>query len=117
MFAPQPGLKELHLHAPLAALGSLAAGVPQCADQLETLTRVRVCPPALRLRARHSVWAENLPLVGPGLRDVRYVFLSRMRITVRGAHTRQLWRRTLGLALAWRAWSSSMRFQLHRCWD
>lgn len=33
---------------------------------------------------RHSVWAESLPLVGPGLRDVRYVFLSRMRITVRG---------------------------------
>jgi hypothetical protein len=32
---------------------------------------------------RRRVWAENLPLVGPGLRDVRYVFLSRMRVTVR----------------------------------
>ena len=34
------------------------------------------------------MWAESLPIVGPGLRDVRYVFLSRMRITVRPALAR-----------------------------
>jgi hypothetical protein len=35
--------------------------------------------------APRSVWAENLPVVGSGLRDVRYIFLTRMRETVRFA--------------------------------
>jgi len=30
-----------------------------------------------------SVWAENLPVVGSGIRDVRYIFLTRLRETVR----------------------------------
>lgn len=41
---------------------------------------------AERCAAPYSVWAENLPIVGSGLRDVRYIFLSRMRDTVRELH-------------------------------
>ena len=48
----------------------------------ETRAALHVRSPSHRPSA--SVWAENLPVVGPGLRDVRYLFLTRMRETARG---------------------------------
>ena len=36
-----------------------------------------------------SVWAENLPVVGSGIRDVRYIFLTRLRETARAPRRAQ----------------------------
>jgi hypothetical protein len=74
---------------------SCAPGCAPCAPA-RALRAVRAVAQALRLARRFrgspllplcSVWAENLPVVGSGIRDVRYIFLTRLRETARARRT------------------------------